>query len=41
MDNVFRNITDIDISKYFIVTYYLEAKNTLKDAAWNLAIGQV
>jgi ribulose-bisphosphate carboxylase large chain len=40
MDNVFRNIDSIDISKYFIVTYYLEAKTSLKEAAWSLAIGQ-
>lgn len=26
--------------KYFIVTYFLEGKTSLKDAAWQLAIGQ-
>ncbi len=26
--------------KYYLVTYYLESKTTLKDAAWSLAIGQ-
>ena len=26
--------------KYYLVTYYLESKTTLKDAAWGLAIGQ-
>lgn len=30
----------VDQSKYFIVTYYLDSKTTLKEAAWNLAIGQ-
>ena len=26
--------------KYFLVKYFLESKTTLRDAAWNLAIGQ-
>ena len=30
----------VDKSKYIIATYYLESSKTLKDAAWNLAIGQ-
>lgn len=36
------NIFDdkIDVSKYFIVTYFLKGKTSLRDAAWNLAIGQ-
>ncbi len=29
-----------DIIKYIVATYYLESKTTLKDAAWELAIGQ-
>ena len=33
----FRNEVD---NKYFIATYYLEAKTNLKQAAWALAIGQ-
>lgn len=40
MSNIFKNIDDIDRSKYFIVTYYFQAKSSLRDAAWNLAIGQ-
>ncbi len=31
---------DIDLSKYFIVKYFLAGKTSLRDAAWNLAIGQ-
>ena len=38
MINIFRK--EVDKEKYFIVTYYLEAKTSLKDATWNLAIGQ-
>lgn len=38
MTNIFNNM--IDSNNYFIVTYYLESKTNLKDAAWNLAIGQ-
>lgn len=39
---VFRKIEDIDLSRYFIVTYALEAAPTsnLKEAAWGLALGQ-
>jgi ribulose-bisphosphate carboxylase large chain len=32
--------TDIDKGKYFIVKYYLKGRNSLRSAAWNLAIGQ-
>jgi len=38
MFNIFRS--DVDRSKYVIVTYFLESQTNLKDAAWNLAIGQ-
>ena len=31
---------DIDLSKYFIVKYFLVGKTSLREAAWNLAIGQ-
>lgn len=31
---------DIDLSKYFVVKYFLQGKSSLRDAAWNLAIGQ-
>ena len=40
MGNIFRDITEIDSDKYFIVNYFLEAKSNLKNAAWNLAVGQ-
>ena len=32
--------TEVDASKYFIATYDLEGKVSLRDAAWELAIGQ-
>jgi ribulose-bisphosphate carboxylase large chain len=38
MVNIFRN--SIDENKYFIVTYNLKSNTNLRDAAWNLAIGQ-
>lgn len=38
MTNIFRS--DFDNQKYFIVKYRLESKTNLRDAAWNLAIGQ-
>ena len=38
MINIFTK--DININNYFIVTYFLEAKTSLREAAWNLAIGQ-
>lgn len=31
---------NIDRSKYFIVEYYLKGRTSLREAAWNLAIGQ-
>ena len=31
---------NVDTSKYILVTYFLESRTTLRDAAWNLAIGQ-
>jgi ribulose-bisphosphate carboxylase large chain len=31
---------EIDRNKYFIVKYFLKGRTSLKDAAWNLAIGQ-
>jgi ribulose-bisphosphate carboxylase large chain len=31
---------NIDLSKYFVVKYFLKGKTSLRDAAWNLAIGQ-
>ena len=38
MINIFRK--EIDIERYFIVTYIISSETNLKDAAWNLAIGQ-
>lgn len=36
----FKNREEIDINKYFIATYDMQSSTTLKEAAWNLAIGQ-
>ena len=36
--NIFRK--KVDENKYFKVHYYLKSKTSLRDAAWNLAIGQ-
>jgi ribulose 1,5-bisphosphate carboxylase large subunit-like protein len=36
--NIFRK--KINKEDYFIVTYFLESTTTLRDASWNLAIGQ-
>ncbi len=36
--NIFR--ASVDLEKYFIAEYYLESQTNLRDAAWNLAIGQ-
>ena len=36
--NIFK--TEVDTDKYILVRYFLESKTTLRDAAWNLAIGQ-
>ena len=30
----------VDKDKYIIATYYLESKTSLRDAAWNLSVGQ-
>lgn len=38
--NLFRNLSDIDKSKYFIAEYKVKSTTTLRDAAWNIAIGQ-
>lgn len=38
MTNIFRE--KIDSEKYFIVKYNLASKTNLRDASWNLAIGQ-
>ena len=31
---------NVDSEKYLIATYAMKSKTSLKDAAWNLAIGQ-
>jgi ribulose-bisphosphate carboxylase large chain len=40
MISIFCKEEEIDSRNYFIVDYYLEAKTSLREAAWNLAIGQ-
>lgn len=40
MVKIFQRETEIEKNNYFIVDYFLEAKTSLRDAAWNLAIGQ-
>jgi ribulose-bisphosphate carboxylase large chain len=40
MVSIFCKEKEIDTKKYFLVDYYLEAKSSLREAAWNLAIGQ-
>lgn len=40
MAKIFRKESEFKKDDYFIVTYFLESANTLRDAAWNLAIGQ-
>lgn len=37
---LFKNVSDIDPEKYYIATYDMSSSTTLRDAAWNLAIGQ-
>jgi ribulose-bisphosphate carboxylase large chain len=36
----FRNREEIDLNKYYIATYKMASSANLRDAAWNLAIGQ-
>jgi len=36
----FRTREEIDLNKYYIATYEMASSANLKDAAWNLAIGQ-
>jgi hypothetical protein len=40
MVNIFRKETEINKDNYFIVDYFLESTKSLRDAAWQLAIGQ-
>lgn len=37
---LFVNEYEIDVEKYFVVTYKLQSDKNLRDAAWNIAIGQ-
>ena len=36
----YRERLEIDLEKYYIATYEMASSTSLKDAAWNLAIGQ-
>jgi len=38
--NLFVNENNLDKEKYFIVNYKIETNKNLKEAAWNIAIGQ-
>ena len=38
--NLFVNETEIKNEDYFVVTYKIESDKNLKEAAWNIAIGQ-
>ena len=38
MVNIFSK--EIDSTKYFIVKYFMKGRTNLREAAWNLAIGQ-
>jgi len=38
--NIFVSKKDLNLHKYIIATYFLESKSNLKNAAWELAIGQ-
>ena len=40
MISIFTKEESLDVQKYFVVRYFLEAKTSLRDASWNLAIGQ-
>jgi len=40
MISIFKGRSEIDSEKYFFVNYYLESTISLREAAWQLAIGQ-
>ena len=40
MVKIFRKESEFNSQEFFLVTYFLESKNSLREAAWNLAIGQ-
>mgnify|MGYP003335497039 FL=1 len=38
--NLFKQPEDINFENYIIANYYIATTSNLRDAAWNLAIGQ-
>ena len=36
----FKDRSELDLNRYYIATYEMSSSANLKDAAWNLAIGQ-
>ena len=38
--NLFKTLEEIDQDKYFIATYSIKSSTNLRDAAWDIAIGQ-
>jgi ribulose 1,5-bisphosphate carboxylase large subunit-like protein len=38
--NIFKEINDINIEDYFVAQYSVNSGTSLRDAAWNIAIGQ-
>ena len=38
--NLFVNETDVNVNDYFVATYQVKSDKNLRDAAWNIAIGQ-
>jgi ribulose 1,5-bisphosphate carboxylase large subunit-like protein len=40
MISIFTKPESLDLNRYFVVKYFLEAKTSLRHAAWDLAIGQ-
>ncbi|NBP57005.1 hypothetical protein EBU71_10840, partial [bacterium] len=38
--NLFKTLEEIDNTKYFIATYEIKSSTNLRDAAWDIAIGQ-
>ena len=40
MVKIFCNKSEVNLNKYFIVKYFLKGRTSLRNAAWNLAIGQ-
>lgn len=38
--NLFKTLEEIEVGKYFIVTYYIKSTTTLAAVAWDIAVGQ-